>query len=101
MTRIFTIGSEIFVTGFRLHGIDGIVASESNFDKILDIVISDKSVAIVFVEENLYYSNKERMDKLKVSGGIPLFIEMPLRKTKDRPDLIAELIREDIGINLD
>jgi vacuolar-type H+-ATPase subunit F/Vma7 len=101
MTRIFTIGTEIFVTGFRLQGIDGIVSSESNFDKILDIVMSDKSIAIVFLEEDLYYSSKERMDKLKVSGGKPLFIEIPLKRNKDRPDLIAQLIRKNIGITLD
>jgi vacuolar-type H+-ATPase subunit F/Vma7 len=101
MTRIFTIGSEIFVTGFRLQGIDGIVASESSFDKILDIVMADKSIAIVFLEEDLYYSSRERMDKLKVSGVKPLFIEVPLQRNKDRPDLIAQLIRKNIGITLD
>jgi vacuolar-type H+-ATPase subunit F/Vma7 len=101
MTRIFTIGSEIFVTGFRLQGIDGIISTESNFDKILDIVMADKTIAIVFLEEDLYYSSKERMDKLKVSGGKPLFIEVPLQQKKDRPDLIAQLIQKDIGITLD
>ena len=101
MTRIFTIGSEIFVTGFQLQGIDGIVASELNFDKILDIVLSDKTISIVFLEEDLYYSSKDRMDKLKVAGGKPLFIEIPRERKKDRPDLIAQLIQKNIGITLD
>jgi vacuolar-type H+-ATPase subunit F/Vma7 len=101
MTRIFTIGSEIFVTGFRLQGIDGIVSSASSFDKILDIVLADHSVSIVFLEEDLYYSNKDRMDKLKVSGATPLFIEVPLQKNEERPDLIAQLIKQYIGISLE
>lgn len=101
MTRIFTIGSEIFVTGFRLQGIDGIIASESNFDSILDIVMADKTIAIVFLEEDLYYSSKERMDKLKVAGEKPLFIEVPLRRNPDRPDLLAQIIKKNIGITLE
>lgn len=101
MARILTIGSEIFVTGFRLQGIEGIVASPSNFDKILDIVLADESVSIVFLEEDLYYSDKERMDKLKMSGTRPLFIEIPLVKDEGRPDLIAQLIKQNIGISLE
>ncbi len=101
MTRIFTIGSEIFVTGFRLQGIDGIVSSASDFDKILDIVLADHSVSIVFLEEGLYYSNKERMDKIKVSSVTPLFVEVPMQKNKERPDLIAQLIKQYTGISLE
>ncbi|MHA1682928.1 MAG: V-type ATP synthase subunit F [Promethearchaeota archaeon] len=100
-TRIITMGSEFFVTAFRFHGIDGFITSPLDFDKLLDIILNDESISLVFLEESLYYSNQDRMDKIKTTVTRPLFIEIPLEKAETERDLIGELIKKDIGIDLE
>jgi vacuolar-type H+-ATPase subunit F/Vma7 len=93
-----TIGSESFVTAFRLQGIDGFIATPSDFEKLVDIVVADESVGIVILEESLYLSKREKMDALKVSITRPLFIEIPKEEDESRPDIIKQLIQKNIGI---
>jgi vacuolar-type H+-ATPase subunit F/Vma7 len=99
LSRIITIGSEAFVTAFRLQGIDGFIASPSDFGSLIDTVVADESVAIVILEESLYLSKRVKMDNLKVSITRPLFIEIPT-SSEDRVDIIKQLIQKNIGISL-
>ena len=74
--------------------------SAADFDKIIDIVVADESVSIVILEEDLYLSDRERMDNLKASITRPLFIELPTKKDENRPDIIKQLVQKNIGISL-
>ncbi|MBD3186459.1 hypothetical protein GF325_06500 [Candidatus Bathyarchaeota archaeon] len=99
--RIISMGSEIFVTAFRLQGIEGFITSAHDFERILDIVLKDESIAIVFLEQELYFVNQEKMDDLKTKLQRPLFIEIPIDSRKKNKDIVGELIRKDIGIQLE
>ena len=96
------MGSSFFVTGFKLQGIDGFIAAPSDFNRLINIILSDESISIVFIEEDLYYANKDKLDDLKSSIKRPLFVEIPsdnMEKHGDT-DLIAELIKKKIGIDI-
>ncbi|MHA1792188.1 MAG: V-type ATP synthase subunit F [Promethearchaeota archaeon] len=101
MTRIITIGSEIFVTGFKLQGIDGFIATPGDVPKLVKLVKNDDTISIVFIEEELYNMNKELLENIKISSNKPLFVEIPLTPEQEKTDIIAELIKKDIGIKLD
>lgn len=96
------MGSSFFVTGFKLQGINGFIAKPSDFGRLLDIVLSDDSISIVFIEEDLYYSHKEKLDELKATVERPLFVEIPSENLEKhgKSDLIAELVKKKIGIDI-
>jgi len=101
MTRIISIGSEMFVTAFKIQGIDGFIAKGDDFNNILDLVLADNTISIVFLQDDLYFANQERMDKIKSSMSRPLFVEIPVEKKEHSVDIIAQLIKNNIGISLD
>jgi vacuolar-type H+-ATPase subunit F/Vma7 len=101
MTRIVTMGSEFFVTAFKIQGIDGYVVSQADFNKMVDVVLADKSISIVFLQEDFYFANQDRLDKIKSTIPRPLFVEVPLDKKERQVDAIANLIKKTIGISLD
>lgn len=101
MTRIVTVGSEMFVMAFKIQGIDGFVPTQSDFNKIIDKIIADQSISIVFLQEELYFANQDRMDKLKATHPRPLIVEVPIEKKEQHVDAIASLIRKTIGISLE
>jgi len=101
MTRIVSMGSEFFVTAFKIQGLDGYVVSQTDFNKMLDVVLADKTISIVFLQEDFYFANQDRMDLIKSTITRPLFVEVPLEKKEHHVDAIANLIKKTIGISLD
>ena len=102
MTRIVTLGSEMFITAFRLQGIDGfIITSPSDFERIIEIIMRDESISIVLLEDALYFSHRKKMDKIKMTVQKPLFVEIPLKPKQEQSDIIADLIKKNLGIVLD
>jgi len=101
MTRIVTMGSEFFVTAFKIQGLDGYVVSQSDFNKMLDVILADKTISIVFLQEEFYFANQDRLDLIKSTITRPLFVEVPLEKRERQIDPISNLIKKTIGISLD
>lgn len=100
--RIVSIGSERFVNGFRILGIDGFIFSGGDLRRLLDLVLKDQTIAIVFMEEELYYKSEKTMEKIKMTVERPLFVEISIAPSSDeKPDIIANLIKKNIGISLD
>lgn len=101
MTRIVTVGSETFVLAFKIQGIEGFIPTQSDFNKIIDKILADQSISIVFLQEEYYFENQDRMDKIKATHTRPLFVEVPIEKKEQHVDAIASLIRKTIGISLE
>lgn len=89
-------------TGLRLAGIEGVVVHEKDeLLQALEEVKKDKEIGLVLLTE--YFGRKfpQVVEELKMSQGVPLFVEIPDRHgTGRRPDFITSYINEAIGLKI-
>jgi V/A-type H+-transporting ATPase subunit F len=100
--RMMVVGHPDAVLGFSLAGIPGLIATTAReADQALDDVLAVPDVGIVLVTEDAGSLIEERMDRLRLRGTVPLFIEIPGPKgvRPDRPSL-GEIIRRAIGVKI-
>ena len=100
--RMMVVGHPDAVLGFSLAGIPGLIATTAReADQALDDVLAVPDVGIVLVTEDAGILIEERMDRLRLRGTVPLFIEIPGPEgvRPDRPSL-GEIIRRAIGVKI-
>jgi len=100
--KFFVIGDRDTVTGFRLAGVDGRVATERN-DALsaLGEVVTDKEIGVVLVTERVAGTIRDEVEKRLYGFGFPLMLEIPDASGPDPNRLnVDDLVRKAIGISI-
>lgn len=87
--------------GMRLGGIEGVVVNTK--EEILDElkkILSDESIGIVIITENILSMAEEDIMKVKLEREYPLITAIPGRDVQKKEDYISKYIRESIGIKI-
>ena len=99
--RCFFISDDPDVlTGMRLAGIDGVLASnQREVENAVNTAAYDPGVAILIVTQGCYALYRERLDELKLSAARPLVnILSDSHGRGGGTDYLMRLINEAIGI---
>jgi len=90
------------VTGMRLAGVEGVVIKEKGeFQAAVDEALTVGDIGILLVTEKLSGEYSQIIDKIKLSEGLPIVVEIPDRHGNGRgKDFISAYIREAIGVKL-
>lgn len=86
-------------TGLRLAGVDGVVVHEADeFLAEFEKAVSDRSCAVLLITEKLTDLCPGRIDEHKLSGRMPLIVELPDRHGTSRgSDNIMRYVKDAIG----
>ena len=86
-------------TGMRLVGIEGAVVHErEEFLTEFDRALSDRDCAILLITEKAADLCTERVEEHKLSGKMPLIVELPDRHGTSRgEDSILKYVKDAIG----
>lgn len=101
--RYFLISDNIdTLTGFRLAGIEGIVAhTEPEVREHLEHALADNEIGILLITEKLAALCPDIIYKIKAELHSPLLVSIPDRHGSDREnDSITKYVREAIGIKI-
>jgi V/A-type H+-transporting ATPase subunit F len=102
--EIFVISDNIDTNiGLRLGGVGGVVVHERN--EILSAISEAKekeNLGILVITRKLAQKVPEVIDKLKLSEGLPLVVEIPDRHLREDEEIdhITKYVRESIGIKV-
>ena len=100
--RMMVVGHRDAVLGFSLVGVPGLIAATAQeVNQALDDVLAIPDVGIVLVTDDVGSLIEGRMDRLRLRGTVPLFIEIPgpAGVRPDRPSL-SDIIRRAIGVKI-
>lgn len=100
--KALVIGSRQAVVGFRLAGVDGIVATDrSDALPAFQAAVVRKDLGLVMVTEGTAHHLRKEIDARLYGTGFPLVVEIP---EPDGPDParqnVGEIVRRAIGMNL-
>lgn len=100
--RYFCIGDEDTVTGFKLAGVEGMVAKTlAGAREAFKIATSTRDVGIVVVTEKVADLIREEVDKFLYSAEFPLIMEIPDRQGPSlKRKHIVEIVRQAVGIKV-
>ena len=96
--KLFVIGDEDAVLGFRLVGVDGLATTDAAVaaDKLAHLV-SDRSVGIVIVTAGIAGALRAQLDELEQTATMPIVLEIPAPgEALGRPAL-RQVVRRALG----
>lgn len=102
--RIFVISDNIDTNiGLRLAGVKGVVVHEK--EEVLAAISEarqDEDLGILVITRKLASKVPEVIDEMKLSGELPLVVEIPDRHLEkdEEVDYITKYVRESIGIKI-
>jgi len=87
-------------TGMRLAGIEGVVVhTKEEVSQALEEALAMPDVGVVLITEKNAGLVSDRLTRQKLSGGVPLVVEIPDRHGTNRlPNSITRYVNESIGI---
>lgn len=95
--QIAVIGTDDFVTGFRLAGIKNTVAVENNFDEKINEILNKEEIGVIVAEQEeldkTSVKTKRTLDKLIT----PVLITL---SSKGKETDLRELIKRTVGVDL-
>lgn len=102
MARLFLIGDEDTVLGFRFAGIRGYVAeTAADAADLFQKATQDKEVTMVVVTERIAQAIRPELDRYSEKRVFPFVVEIPDASgplpTRKSP---SEIIKEAIGISI-
>ena len=97
--KIVTVGSRIFVTSFRLAGVQGIITdtAEKALDEIKKLM-DDASVGLVLISDDISKSMGEKLTKLRAKKSTPLVFELPSPGSKKSDVDYRKLLKQILGV---
>ncbi len=101
--RYYLISDNIdTLTGMRLVGIEGaIISDEKSLSEKLDEIVSDKSIAVLLITENIHNMCKSRLLDIKLNYNQPLIVVIPDRHGSGRAsDSITSYVKDAIGLKI-
>jgi V/A-type H+/Na+-transporting ATPase subunit F len=100
--KFFVIGDRETVTGFRLVGVDGHIATER--DEVLSVlseVVAKKEAGVVLITERVASKIRDEVEKRLYGFGFPLMLEIPDASGPDPGRLkVEDVVRRAIGISI-
>lgn len=100
--KFFLIGDELTVLGYRLVGIDGVVAKDSESATLaLNKALSDPDVGIVLITQRIAGEIQPLVDSAKLRTPIPVVLEIPdrLGPVKGKESALS-MVRRLMGIKV-
>jgi V/A-type H+/Na+-transporting ATPase subunit F len=100
--KIHVIGSELAVWGFALTGVQGeIVETPEALGVALDTALSDLTIGIILVTEDVARWARARVDELMMQSEIPLIVEIPGpgAAPRGRPS-VGEMLHRMLGVSV-
>jgi V/A-type H+-transporting ATPase subunit F len=99
--KIKVIGDEFSSLGFALSGIESVAVNNKDeatgeFDKALE----DKEVGIILITEKEADLIRDKVEKQKVEGEMPLVVEIPASSGWQEKDKALELIRKVLSVSI-
>jgi len=92
--KIFFVGSPQLADGYKITGVNPIaVSSEDDFLRALEGLASNEEAGIVLMDSDYIPAVREKIEKLKIRSKLPIFIEVPGRKSGTNVDLKAMISR--------
>ncbi|HAJ33763.1 MAG TPA: ATP synthase subunit F [Candidatus Atribacteria bacterium] len=90
------------LTGMRLSGVEGVVVHEKEeILKELAKLKERRDIGILLITELLAERVQLELNKMKLSRGLPIIVEIPDRHGSRRPpDFLTRYIRESIGLKI-
>lgn len=99
--RTFVIGNENCVLGFRLVGVQGVVArTAEHLHTALRDALDHPEIALVLVTSDVANLDRERMDELKISSTRTLVVEIPGQGEASAYPSLTEFVQKAVGISL-
>ncbi|MCD6522538.1 MAG: V-type ATP synthase subunit F [Candidatus Diapherotrites archaeon] len=94
--KIQAIGPRRFVIGFRLAGIEGVIAETK--EHALHNVDMDAGIIITTYQ---YYEEVENFVKSRRKRTFPIVIPLPEKPGEERQNILDEITKEAIGFNVE
>lgn len=100
--RLFLISDNSdTLTGMRLAGIEGVIASdEESAAQALKSAVKDDNIAIILMNKSLFELCRETVKAFRKANTSPLLVEIPDRGASTGGESLAKYIRETVGINI-
>lgn len=99
--KIKVIGDEFTCLGFTLSGVSVTpVEGEDSVAKEFEKALSDNDVGIILVTENEADLIRDKINKQKTEGELPLVVEIPSRSGWKERGKALELIKRVLSISV-
>jgi V/A-type H+-transporting ATPase subunit F len=99
--KIKVIGDEFTCLGFTLSGVSAVaVEGESSVAEEFDKALGDDDVGIILVTEKEADMIRDKINRQKTEGEMPLVVEIPSRTGWKERGKALELIKRVLSINL-
>jgi vacuolar-type H+-ATPase subunit F/Vma7 len=97
--KIVAIGNEVFISGFVLAGVEGIVTENPNeAKKIIKKLIEEKQTAIIFIHDQLAEKIQEEINEIKRKISIPIIYEVPSLDSPKKVIDYRKILRQILGV---
>ncbi len=95
--EIAVVGTDNFVTGFRLAGVKNTFAVENSFDDTMEKVLENKNFGVIVIEQE--EMNKMNMKTKRILEKLitPVLITL---SSKGKETDLRELIKRTVGVDL-
>jgi vacuolar-type H+-ATPase subunit F/Vma7 len=99
--KIKVIGDEFTCLGFSLAGVDTVVTMDrETVDMEFEKSLQDKEIGLIFITEKEANLIRDKIDKQKTEGEIPLVVEIPSREGWKERGRILQLIKRVLSIEV-
>ncbi len=95
--QIAVIGTDDFVTGFRLAGIKNIVAVENNFDEKINEILNKEEIGVIVAEQEELDKTSVKTKRILDKLITPVLITL---SSKGKETDLRELIKRTVGVDL-
>jgi len=99
--RPYVIGNENCVLGFRLVGVQGVVAHEAaHLRTALRDAIEHPEITLVLVTNDVADLDRELMDELRIKSAETLVVEIPAQGDAGNSPTLTDFVQRAVGISL-
>jgi len=99
--KIKVIGDEFTCLGFTLSGVSTVcVENKASVAQEFERALGDDDVGIILVTENEANLIRDKINKQKTEGEMPLVVEIPSKSGWKQRGKALELIKKVLSINL-
>ncbi len=99
--RIKFIGEEFTCLGFDLAGVLGVVAEDKeSLEEEFESALNDEDLGLLFITESEADLIREKVEKQKTEGEMPLVVEIPSRAGWKERGRALQLIKRVLSIKV-
>ncbi|MBU2100444.1 V-type ATP synthase subunit F [Candidatus Micrarchaeota archaeon] len=94
---IAVLGTDDFVTGFRLAGVRNTFVVANNFDEKIDEVLGNKEIGVIVIEQEEMDKMNPKTKRILEKLITPVLITL---SSKGKETDLRELIKRTVGVDL-